>query len=224
MKKIITCIFTAILCFSFTISTFAQDNKLKLSNEEKQQLTLNMESLGITDKKTQKSLIKKIENGELLDSVNPDKIAEVPEELLTPTKDSPVVTYTFPDGSVIKNSVEKVGIGIQGCGTGYCNYYEYKVRAEAVVIAAQYYVDFTINQGTSTADRILRVYNQTASATGVAIISQNLSITRAVEDIPNKLKASSNYKIVYGTMGGQLSAHLKFNVGQDSYSVSPQGF
>lgn len=224
MKKIIKFLMLSIICLSLSNPVYAKDNENFLDKADREQLLENMESMGIVDKKVQRTLLKKLENGELLDSMNPDKIAEVDEELLTPTNEEPVKSYTFEDGSVIRNSIQKVGFGINGCGTGYCNYYEYRVRAEYVAITAQYYVDFTINQGTSVADRISRAYNESASATGVAIVSTSLTIPKATEDTTNKIKAYSNYKVVFGNLAGQKTGNLKFFVGQDTYSTKGEGF
>ncbi len=66
-----------------------------------------MSDLGI-DKATQNKLIEKLKRGEMLDSMNPEKLSQIPEDTLTATLEEPVKTYTFPDGSVIKVEIKVI--------------------------------------------------------------------------------------------------------------------
>jgi hypothetical protein len=106
-RKSLLAAFCFVMALGLAVSpTFAaSEKKIEISKSNENQLRENFQKLKI-DKKTQEKLIDKIKNGQVLDSENPNELAKVPEEALTPTLNDPVKRYTFPDGSVIENGIE----------------------------------------------------------------------------------------------------------------------
>lgn len=197
------------------------EDKIKLTSEEEALLYANLTDLGI-EEKTQKELVKKYKKGIVWDSMNREKVNAVPEELLTATKDEPVKTYTFPDGSVIKNALEKIGteVPVQTSGSfgtmaAAGNYNDYKVWTTTGVIYASFRVDFTIVSGGN--DYIRAVHSKYAWVIGGTKSGETLTIGRKYESGSYPAFASYDFQVQPGGFAGSFDCYLRFYVEGNEY-------
>lgn len=196
MKKIIL---SALLSVSLLISvapvSFASSDNNQLSSEVINEITSNMNDLGIPDS-VQSNLISKIESGEILDSNNPD----MQNQGVTEVSDSgniKVFETTFPDGSVTRSSIDEssavitdipyinplasVEGGSATGGSGYRVYTGVSVISEDPFIKCRFKVDYYLIDKNSY---ISDVYDDFISALGG-------TYNRVYFGIDNKTESSS---------------------------------
>jgi hypothetical protein len=190
-----------------------------------------MKSLGISPT-VQVKLMKKIKNGELLDSQKQELLDKISPESLSPSIKEPVKEYTFPDGSKIRNTIKSTNpnqfittLGTS-CGTGYCNYYSYLVRTETIVGVGSFLVDFSLAYGKSYADSISQVWDKQASIFLGSLDSVNLDLVRRKENLYTGQRALATLTVRYKTVKdyAMATAYLRFYVGQDTYYQSRSGW
>lgn len=95
-----------VLCLVMLLSVIpvygAPANSNKLTDKEISNLKVKLNSEGVPKDK-QVLLIQKIMNGELIDSINPEKLKAIPKDFFSLSNDSEK-KYVFPDGSYCKIS------------------------------------------------------------------------------------------------------------------------
>lgn len=107
MKKrnIIT---TLALCFVMLLSAIPvyadPANSSNLTDKEISNLKVKLNSEGVPKEK-QVLLIQKIMNGELIDSINPEKLKAIPKDFFSLSNIDSEKKYVFPDGSYCKMSM-----------------------------------------------------------------------------------------------------------------------
>lgn len=226
MKKIVAIMFAFALIISSGGVSYAKGNedKIKLTTEEEKQLFENLTDLGI-EAKTQKELVKKWKKGIMWDSMNREKVKAVPEELLTATREEPVKSYTFPDGSVIKNVLEEIDreeipvvtsgqisvMAAEGFRTNY------QVWTSTGVITASFRVDFNIRYG--AADYIDSVYNKYIMVIGGTYANAVLAVKRYTEDTANNRPAWASLDFTVQPLGvfGSFDCYMRFYVEDNTY-------
>lgn len=181
------------------METKSTHKTFKLPVEQSKEIEEKLASKGI-EKETIKSLISKLERGEIWDSLNPEAVEKVDPKLINATLDNPYVFYTFPDGSYIESSISKandaIGIMASTCGTGYCYYTRHKISRDTTIVDASYYADFTVNYG--AADRISKLYSDYAiSVVGGSWNNDKVEIIRGTEDTYNNLSAKARLTFTY---------------------------
>lgn len=235
MKKILLVLLTLLL--TLPVAGFAQAKDKfdrKLTTQEIKDFKDNAKSLKI-DEKTQKKLLKKLENGELIDSDNPSKYSDEINAALEVSAEEPIKEYTFEDGSKVVVSVteEKTqreeavfGITSTSCGTGYCNFTSYKVQKETPVANVSFRADFTLVYGHQYADIITDAWDESASVIGGKIsVYPSVRISRGTEVVGGskaEAKLTFTYENFNGT--GSTDVELRLYVGRDTYSVSGINF
>ncbi|NEN84133.1 DUF5626 family protein [Paenibacillus elgii] len=205
MKKISTLALIASLSMSFaavgsaedalkpSTSTQVQVNQTKLSQRDIDGLKQGFTEFGVSPT-TQESLIKKIEAGQLIDSINPEmKDKGFAVETTAETEDSIIRTtkVTFPDGSVRVQNVSEpkqtifpsaVEGGLKQCGSGYCTVTDATVSDSAVVFKADFKASYTLVDGdfndsiSSVRDYHITTYGGTYSNADLKIDKQNESL------------------------------------------------
>ncbi|HBW36268.1 MAG TPA: hypothetical protein DEF89_13500, partial [Desulfosporosinus sp.] len=95
------------LCLVMLLSVIpaygAQANSSKLNDKEISELKAKLNSEGLAKDK-QELLIQKIMNGELIDSINPEKLKAIPKDYFSLSNIDSEKKYVFPDGSYCKTS------------------------------------------------------------------------------------------------------------------------
>lgn len=96
-----------VLCLVMLMSVIpvygAPANSIKLTDKEISKLKVKFNSEGVPKDK-QVLLIQKVMNGELIDSMNPEKLKAIPEDFFSLSNIDSEKKYVFPDGSYFKIS------------------------------------------------------------------------------------------------------------------------
>lgn len=211
------------------------------SLENFQAITQSFDQNGI-DEATQEKLIEKVKNGELLDSLNPQKASEgitTTDYEKSVAGSEPLEGYTsktvFPDGSFITMKVtptkvtpydeENDGITPQDvtpgsgsvCGSGYCNIVDAKVSYDTGVIYAEFLANYTIANGGY--DSITKVYQPKVKIwLGSYSNLQKPVIDRGTETYYQSAKASMTWTYISPT--GTAQQFLILNVQNDKATAS----
>lgn len=106
MKRIIALVLSLCICVGLMVPAFAAPSVNKMRDAQIEEYQQHWDKLNI-DKNTQKKLAEKIKRGEILDSMNPEKIKPIAHKLRV-SNTNPVAEYTFPDGSKIIRSITPV--------------------------------------------------------------------------------------------------------------------
>ena len=105
MKKIIALLTVLFVILGLSIPAFAStDIHAAPEAFDKVKMSEMLLQNGVSTDKVQ-GLLDKLQNNILPDSVNPTKIALVPEGVLNATMDEPYKKYVFPDGSFIEKKI-----------------------------------------------------------------------------------------------------------------------
>jgi len=216
-----------LLLVSLSQGVFAKevsmDNEnLEFSQEDIVKLQEGFSELSI-DVNTQKKLIEKLENGELLDSMKPENSQKSVTLLETSTKGTIGLnnsqTITFEDGSKIIYGTELVktdDIGIMKASGSYT------VRSYwyTGVLNYSFYTDCVIVAGDNN-DYIVRSYNPNVSVLvpGGTFNNEKVSIQRKYETSTKRAysRMDFNYSVPFG---GSTSVDLYFNVGDNDYETT----
>lgn len=214
----------AVLAFSFASNnlTYASDSKGKLTKADEQSISEGLAGLGV-DEKTQHKLIKKLERGELWDSMNPEKIEAVKDQLVV-SEEKPVAKYVFGDGSVLVNKLELPSTspyptlegGTQSCGSGYCTFQNVKVFRDDGLIKCYYYANYTVLNGAP--DYISNVFSYNITVRGGSYSNPSLKILIPEEvegGYPAQAELFYNWQVTGGLANGLN--RLDLYVGHDDY-------
>lgn len=106
MVLFMVAMFFLISGFISTVSATELNEPVKLTATELNDLQDFWDEQGIA-KDVQDNLIKKIENGQVLDAADPEKIRAV-DDLLNVSLENPYAEYTFPDGSKVIRSIKVI--------------------------------------------------------------------------------------------------------------------
>lgn len=169
-------------------------------------------------------LLKKYENGEIWDSLNPN-VSSIRTEKYK--KDNNVITKMyFPDGSVtVKEiidepnedsiSTRKVSGGTWSSGTGYRNCYGALVRVNHGVVDMSFEADFSIHQ--NNYDKINDVYHGDYFVAGGTVSNEVLRINQEWET--SRRPAEAEYSITFNSYGSTSGWKytLWLRVGNDTY-------
>ena len=107
MKKLVFFILSLVLVFSSVPLYALPDNSSILSTEEMKQLLIKFDSVGVPKEK-QSSLLQKINNGELIDSLNPAKKVLLPKDFNEMDQLNVEKIFFYPDGSYEKFTTVEV--------------------------------------------------------------------------------------------------------------------
>lgn len=231
MKKITTSVL-ALSLFLGTTNGIVNANELtqnsieehtKISQEDINELTTFLNNYNV-DKKVQMNLIKKLNDGEIWDSLKKDQKAIHSYEIQTNGITEKVEQYQ--DGSIVVTSVDyesaeeitpfAVSPGTVTGGSGYKNFKKAKVYYNAGIANAHFYADFTIVFGGN--DYISRVYDHKVSAVGGSANDIQLKLTRSKETLDNKASAKLSFNYINFNNTGSISCWLKLTVGKDKYT------
>lgn len=222
MKKIIILSIVFLLSFSSMVAA-SPNHKINLEETEINQLRENLESLSI-DKNTQDKLIEKMENGEMWDSMNPEKINEIDPMLLTPTMDEPIKRVVFEDGSVIENRITFLesptqiqnGASLLGdIQPMAMRVYKYaiKISAKNGASGGGFYADYYIDG--NYADGIIKVYDSYINVVAGSYTNKKVTINRGVELPGSKKPATATLSADITYVKGADTFILKMYVGND---------
>ncbi|WP_018132318.1 hypothetical protein [Effusibacillus pohliae] len=140
--------------------------------------------------------------------MKPEMLPLAKKEVKT-TPTSRETRYTFPDGSMIIQSVDG---GTTSCGTGYCNFTNMTVKETRWYCEGRFQADFTLVNGGD--DYISRVYDaQVWSAGSISDVSLNL--TKAWEDLNGPAEAVLRWVAYNGVTS--TTYILKLKVGGNNY-------
>jgi hypothetical protein len=190
----------------------ASEKKIEISKSNENQLRENFQKLKI-DKKTQEKLIDKIKNGQVLDSENPNELAKVPEEALTPTLNDPVKRYTFPDGSVIENGIEIISKTELDKDGNILHEYHKKNSGEIGILSDEEIIKSTCGSG--YCNYTLRVYHNRG-----AVYAEFLAAISLVKNGPDTISDVGDYDItcLYGYSTGE---DLRIDRGKELEGIAP---
>lgn len=191
-----------------------QNEENTLTEKDKSEVDDWMKSNGVK-KDTRESLIEKLEDGEVWDSMNSSSPVKV-EKL-----DKSSIKETYADGSILIKGMEDVPVrtlrslsgGETSSGSGYQNVKGKKVYVYGGTINAQFYADYTlVNNGY---DYISKVYNKKVVGVGMVASNVDLGITQTKENGNGPAEATLDFEItsIGGWAGG--NGYLKLFVGND---------
>jgi hypothetical protein len=211
---ITTVLFTFIGGYSVLASDGGDDNNILIDGLTEKEVREELIEFGIHEKDVP-HLIQKIKDGEQWDSMNEEKINAVPSEKISATLDNPIVEYRFEDGSLYKSSIEPTELSILSCGSGYCNYNNYKVSESNWGISVSFRANFSIVK--NGADRISSVRDKFVRVVGGTYDDAVLKIDRKKEQYGNSARASLTFKVT-GIRGWISSTcYLRLYVGNDTF-------
>ncbi|MCR4431212.1 MAG: hypothetical protein NUV45_09375 [Tepidanaerobacteraceae bacterium] len=223
MKKSISVILCVVVILSISFSALAKDNvSFSLEENMKSKIRSNLDELSI-DRETQDKLIKKLERGELWDSMNPEKVSQVPIRDLTPSIDKPVKRVVFEDGSVIENKIDfseatikeiyaESSSDMQPKAT--ITYYKnVKVSGKKGTVGGGFYADYYINWDYDE-DGISAVRDSYINVVGGSYSNKELKIVKSRENASGPAEATLTADISYGGYAGE-TFHFKMYVGHD---------
>jgi hypothetical protein len=202
-------------------------NESTLTAEDIAEIRNNLVDMGINNT-TVKKLIKKLENGGVIDAdiMLPEQAVSSEEKVENGIK---TITYTFPDGSrsritsqVVPSQTAPSGnIGIQSIsggscqsGSGYVVCTNRKVSYQLATYGYSFYADYQlVNQAY---DKINWAGNWNIWSAGGTVSSQSMRIIRATESVSGKAEARLSAVINLANGAGSLTRSLSLLVGGDS--------
>lgn len=221
--------------------TSAQTSKLEVTQDNVNVIKENMLKMNI-DEEDYPELSEKIKAGQMLDSQNPEELAKIPKDALTPSLTDPVKRYTFPDGSVIESGIEiisKTELDKEGnvlrefknkehgkntvaaeeeiikskCGSGYCNY-TLKVYHKTLIVEASFLATVSIID--DGPDRISDVGDHYIWCLYGYSSGESLTINREVE-LEKIAPAAATLTFTHVAPAGSVISRLRLNVENDRY-------
>lgn len=223
-KTIITLMACAMMVMSLNLTTYAKTN-VELSQTTVNEIRASLDSLDI-DYATQTRLITKLQNGEVWDSMDSEKINSISEDLLTPTIDSPIKRVVFEDGSVYESEIEFLTLDVSKNSDSLSSviqplgmrdfYTSVNVKATNGLSGGGFYADYYIDW--NTADGITKVKDSYINVVGGSYSNKSLSIIKSSENSSMKIPAEANLTadISYAAgIGGGETFHLKMYVGNN---------
>lgn len=223
MKKFLSVmLMSALLCIS-CVTSFAV-NETKLTSADIQLIKENMAQLKI-EKSTQVRLINKIQSGQLLDSMNPQKVKLAVVSKKTLSNGTSILRSVYPDGSVSETIIENLEkensmlmARSSSSGTGYFSNTDVKISVRGITYGYGFFADFTYVHGSY--DYISRIYDPFANCVGGSISINTPTIDRSQETAwaPAMATMSVQYDVA-GGIAGSGTHIMKFEVSNDSYRV-----
>lgn len=184
-----------------------------LSNEDIEELKTFLSCYGVDDL-TIVNLINKLQNGELLDSINPEKQHLGIVEKIGNEREK----VTYPDGSIVIKGIDNIqnraiSGGTVSSGTGYSSRIGARIYHNAGLINCEFYADYTNVQGGY--DIIEKVYRYDIRVLGGSFTGATLAINKKYENSQGNAWASLRFKV--STLGLVDSiANLDLFVGRDT--------
>ena len=213
MKKLLKTIMSLSLLSGLT---FLPNQEIYANNEETDDLETSLLEAGVS-KEHVDELIEKVNNGEIIDSLNPEK-----SPIKTTTENdgkSVITTQEFEDGSTSKITVTPRAISVPGSVTGgtkssgsyWMAWTNAEVHAEYGLVNCYFHVDISAGGGTST---ITNVYDYGITTVGGTYSGAQLKIIKANGNTSTGEKAEARLTFnVNGVSGwGQSTAKLKLFV------------
>lgn len=217
MKKLLTLLLSAVLMISSTCFVSANDKNV-LSEKVILEIKKSLTDLSIDDN-TQERLITKLEEGQLWDSMNKEKVNAIPTELLSVSLEEPVKRVVFEDGSVLENRIETVDVNQDKISVNLVarNYYKnVKVSFNNGLSGGGFYADYYIDYNYN--DAITKVKDSYINVIGGSYSDKKLQIVNPAEDeiyeepAEAVLTADINY---VGKIGASETLIFKLLVGND---------
>ncbi|GBF10237.1 hypothetical protein TEPIDINF_001741 [Tepidibacillus infernus] len=226
-----------VLILSLMIPIFGQVSAASsldnITKEQIREIKENLTEMGV-DEKTQNSLINKLKEGQIWDSMNVKmKDKGITNTILKTDANGTKVQSTktvYPDGSVnVVNitipspeldsefSVQDVSGGTASCGSGYCNYYGVKVDGGNGIVNASFLADYTFVDGgydyisKAYQPRVEVYFGSFSDVTGPVIL-------RAKET--SYQSARAYLKWTFNNDAGSAVQYLNLDVQQDTASSS----
>lgn len=226
MRKFFVVIMTVLMIFSMGITISAESLQLDSSHSNsiskyEVELAQSFSELGI-DSKTQKKLIEKLKNGEMLDSMKEENITKELDKGLDVQLNEPRV-ITFPDGSKAITGAEIIDydgdgdIGLTKHKTLAPGNYRIKTYWYAGYINAEYIARITIRAGRNN-DYIRQIYDGHYTIIGGDVTSTSIKLERKYETSTDY--AHSYYKVHYKLAGISATLTLNTYVGNDGYDTN----
>ncbi|MCA1060312.1 hypothetical protein LCL96_15340 [Rossellomorea aquimaris] len=248
MKKLLSLFFAAVLFISLGSSaTFAKENPhlKQMTVQEKKELKEDFVKIGITSETADK-LVSKLEDGQTIDSRNPEKVDKVLDSMVV-TPEEPVQRHEFEDGSVVELSLEIIkedtpenitealtlekqntlvsaastasgaAMRLVNCtNTSYTSTCKSQVRYYDGILDISYYANFVINN--NGYDRITKIYDEKKDGIGYTISTDQFEITKATETSGGVAHATyKNYFDSKLPFGPTYTKSLRLYVGKNTY-------
>lgn len=207
-----------VVLVSFGQGTLAKEtSNYKLSKSEKKEIARNFDTLGI-DEATQKKLIEKIENGEVIDAMKEENLQKAADDMqniaLNESK-----TITFEDGSKIKYGTKLENVNESDIKlTASPGSYTAKSYWYTGILNYSFYSDFVIRSGKNN-DYITDAYNPILTLIGPgSYTGEKASVIRRYETSTRFAYSRMDFK--YSVPTGSSNVSLYFNVGNNSYKTT----
>lgn len=198
-----------VLNFSNSFALDSSNSRYSILSEKSDdkvydEIRLELKKNGISQE-TQDKLITKLKNGEKWDSMNPEKLKEIPKDYFKlNNKTSETKRYVFSDGSFIEQSVEitpvyslrSVDGGDISNGTGYHNVKGAKVHVNKGFVSLGFMADYTLVNNAD--DSIDNVYGEWIKVIGGTYSDRNLRIVSSKEGVNGPAKAELTGDVSYG--------------------------
>lgn len=204
-----------------------------LTKEEKVELKSFFDQYNV-EKNVQNKLIKKLNDGELWDSLKGNQEIVKVKEVETETGFEKIETYE--DGSIIVSTVDSkelvevsveekdefgtyaVSPGTVTSGSGYKTFRGAKVYVKSGIANCHFFANFTIlNSGM---DYISSAYDHSITTIGGTYSDDKLSITRSKETLDYRAEAKLSFKFEAYSGAGAQTVWIKLNVGRNAYYES----
>lgn len=219
MKKIFILSLSFLMLFTIYLPNtgFAKEKEnVIMTVDEENKLKSEFTKLGVNID-VQEKLIKKLKNGELIDSINPEmKDKAIVEEKVEKDKNDNIIKWetkkTYPDGSVSVQTVTPVWIYK---GTGYTSFQYALVEENSVVWDASFRADFTLVNGGY--DYISRVYESLIQINFGTYNLQYFGVDKPSETYshPANARQQFDYTVLNGAVTHTVIVYLV--VGNDYY-------
>ncbi|OIJ11488.1 hypothetical protein BKP35_12150 [Anaerobacillus arseniciselenatis] len=225
MKKIFALLLVVLMMFTGTmVSAESKSTTSESVKKYEKEILKSFDELGI-DLETQKKLLKKLKDGEMLDSLKQENADFALEEIQSlQMNESNIIT--FSDGSKAKVGSEIIkseddtyndDIGLMHTGLSPGTY-TIRTYYNTGLVNAQYYIEAVIRSGSDN-DYILTVYDGTATVIGGKKEEETTTLHRRFETSTHY--AHSNFRVDYSLFGENFSSSMTLNtlVGNDGYKT-----
>lgn len=194
----------------------ANPKVFELSQTDIENLKDRFSELGI-DEKTQNALIKKLENGEVLDSMKEENLQKAKVQIFANGENSlnKSRVITFNDGSKIMYGTRLVDSEIQPMVSP--GSYEIESYWFTGIVNFGFYSDIVIVSGSNN-DYIVDSYDPYVSVIGGSFTTPTVGIKRKYET--STRRAYSQMDFTYTIPTGQATMKLYLNVGDNDYETT----
>ncbi|MEG6617634.1 hypothetical protein V6C27_14655 [Peptococcaceae bacterium 1198_IL3148] len=198
------------MIFAFSSVAFAGtiDNQSDQEQAFIKEFKVNCDKMDI-DKNTQEKLLKKLQKGEMLDCVNPEKIKAVSDKLKV-SIESPKSEYTFEDGSKIVRTLTVADTN--NVVTPMANTTVKKIRVEdaTLITGGYYFADVVLNWDYPEDSYISSVYDGHINVVGGTYHNKSLYVKQAYQNSnPAEARMEWMYDTPYVTGDASLQLFLE---------------